>query len=264
MPRKTKQRDSVALQQLQVEWVSPSILKPNEYNPNRQTEDEFEMLKTSMREDGFTTPVLVLTDGAIVDGEHRWRAAQELGMKKIQVVRVNMTEAQRRIATMRHNRARGQDDTSAVADLMLDLEKLGQLDWDQDALRLSDEEIRRLVDMADTVAEDLSRGHEFNQAWEPVERSTYEPPEKTGEPVSYSRPVSSVSESTDGGEALSPASPEGGKADSEGEDAPELEPMTRRQYVITLSEAEVVDRVLGEHAAARLFQLCVEAEKHDW
>ena len=251
--------------------MSPSDLKPNEYNPNRQTEDEFEMLKASMREDGFTTPVLILTNNTIVDGEHRWRAAQELGMEKIPVVRVNMTEAQRRIATMRHNRARGQDDTSAVAELMIDLEKLGQLDWAQDALRLSDEEVRRLVDMADTVAEDLSRGHEFSQAWEPVERSTYEPPEKPGEPVSYSRPVCltgrpvlSISEHGEGREAVSPAVAEGGKVDSKGEDSPEPEPMTRRQYVITLSEVEVVDRVLGEHAAARLYQLCVEAEKHGW
>jgi hypothetical protein len=40
--------------------------------------------------------------------------------------------------------------------------------------------------------------------------------------------------------------------------------MTRRQYVITLSEAAIVDRVLGERAAVRLVELCVEAEKHGW
>ncbi len=68
---------------------------------------------------------------------------------------------------MRHNRARAQDDTSQVATLFLHLEKLGALDWAQDALRLSDEEVRRLVAMTDTVSEDLSRSHAFSQAWEP-------------------------------------------------------------------------------------------------
>ena len=160
MPK--KKRKSIALKELQVEYVAASDLKPNAYNPNRQTEDEFAMLLSSMREDGFTQPVLVMQNGTIVDGEHRWRAAQELGYEQIPVVRVNMTEAQRRIATMRHNRARGQDDTSVAAELFLDLEKLGALDWAQDSLRLSDEEVRRLVAMADTVAEDLSRGHEFS------------------------------------------------------------------------------------------------------
>ena len=165
-----------------------------------------------------------------------------------------MTEAQRRIATMRHNRARGQDDTSEVAALMLDLEKLGALDWAQDALRLSDEEVRRLVAMADTVAEDLSRGHEPNPAWEPVDRSTYQPPEKPGEFISYSRPIARMD-----GDSEVPVSP----TERLSEDS-SPEPMTRRQYVLTLSEAEVVDRVLGEQAAKRLYELCVEAEKHDW
>lgn len=244
-----KRQKAIALKELQVEYVYPSELKPNEYNPNRQTQDEFAMLKASMQEDGFTQPILCLQDGTIVDGEHRWRAAKELGYTSIPVVKMSMTEAQRRIATMRHNRARGQDDTSQVAELFLDLEKLGALDWAQDALRLSDEEVRRLVAMADTVAEDLSRGHEPNLAWEPVERSTYQPPEKAGVQVSYSRPV------------CEPKSDDNGKlSDSQAETSPE--PMTRRQYVLTLSEAEVVDRVLGEQAAKRLYELCMEVEKH--
>src|SRR5919106_1376019 len=251
-----KKRGSLALKQLQVEHVAPSELKPNDYNPNRQTEDEFQMLLASMREDGFTQPILRMPDGTIVDGEHRWKAAQELGYETVPVVRVSMSEAQRRIATMRHNRARGQDDTVAVAELMLDLEKLGASEWAQEALLLSDEEMRRLVAMADTVAEDLSRGHEFSQAWEPVERTTYQPPDKPGLPVSYSRPVAATTQSSNG---VGTEVPSGNTPD-----VPEPEPMTRRQFVITLSEAAIVDRVLGEQAAIRLVALCLEAEKHGW
>jgi hypothetical protein len=251
-----KKRDSITLKQLQIEHVVPSELKPNSYNPNRQTQDEFQMLLASMREDGFTQPILCMQDGTIVDGEHRWKAAQELGYETVPVVRVSMTEAQRRIATMRHNRARGQDDTAAVAELMLGLEKLGALEWAQEALLLSDEELRRLVAMADTVAEDLSRGHEFSRAWEPVERTAYQPPDKPGMPVSYSRPVATTTQSSNGvREEVFPG---------DAPNATEPEPMTRRQFVITLSEAAIVDRVLGEQAATRLVELCQEAEKHGW
>jgi hypothetical protein len=67
--------------------------------------------------------------------------------------------------------------------------------------------------------------------------------------VSYSRPV------------YEPKPDDNGNlSDSQVEISPE--PMTRRQYVLTLSEAEVVDRVLGEQAAKRLYELCVEVEKH--
>jgi len=256
-----KKRDSTVLQQLKVEHVLIGELKPNSWNPNRQTAHEFDMLKASIREDGFTQPVLAMGDSTIVDGEHRWKAARELGMTRVPVVRVSMTEAQQRIATMRHNRARGDDDPTVVAELMQDLEKLGALDWAQEALQLSDEEVRRLVAMADTVAEDLSRGHEFNVGWEPVERSTYQPPEKAGMPVSYSRPVTSISEhSNTQGDAAAPTE-EAVPGDSTPDATPE--PMTRRQYVFTVSEAEVVDRVLGEQAASRLYNLCVEVEQRD-
>ena len=247
-------RKTIALQQLKVEYVPVSELKPSLYNPNRQTDYEFEMLKASMQEDGFTQPVLAMQDGTIVDGEHRWRAAKELGYKTIPVVKVSMTEAQRRIATMRHNRARGQDDPSQVAELMQDLEKLGALDWAQDALQLSDEEVRRLVAMADTVAEDLSRGHQPNFAWEPAERSEYQPPDKSGEHISYSRQVLDPSTIAEG--VQNPISA-GGMNE-------QPEPMTRRQYVFTLSEAEVVDRVLGEQAAQRLYELCRKADENGW
>jgi ParB/RepB/Spo0J family partition protein len=260
MPKR-KNRDTKPLSDLTVEFVAPSELRPNDYNPNRQTQEEFTMLVSSMTEDGFTTPIIATKDGVIVDGEHRWRAAQELGYEKVPVVRVDMTEAQRRIATMRHNRARGQDDVSEVANLMKGLEAMGALEWAQDALQLSDEEMRRLVDMADTVAEDLSRGVEdFSAAWEVADRAEYHPPDKPGESVSYSRPI--TPRKSTGNVPAGPA--ESSTGDSRDIETQEYEPMTRRQYVVTVSEAEVIDRVLGEHAASRLYELCLEANRNGW
>jgi hypothetical protein len=118
--------------------------------------------------------------------------------------------------------------------------------------------------MADTVAEDLSRGHEFSQAWEPAERATYQPSEKPGLPVSYSRPVSSQATSQAAQGAETGLHTEAESANPHNTAQPEPEPVTRRQYVITLSEAAMVDRVLGERAAVRLVELCQEAEKHGW
>ncbi len=74
-----KKHKPIALEELEVEYVSPSELKPNQYNPNRQTDDEFAMLLASMKEDGFTQPILCMQDGTIIEGEHRWKAAQAVG-----------------------------------------------------------------------------------------------------------------------------------------------------------------------------------------
>jgi len=69
--------------------VSVDRLVPSGLNPNRMTEDEFQRLKTSIRNAGFieSNPILARPNGdgtyEIVDGEHRWRAAKELGIKRV-------------------------------------------------------------------------------------------------------------------------------------------------------------------------------------
>jgi ParB-like chromosome segregation protein Spo0J len=140
------EKNANALEQLVVEYVGVTDVKPNEYNPNRQSDHEFELLCRSMREDGFTQPIVVQrATMEVVDGEHRWRAAQALGMTEVPVVYVDMTAEQMRIATLRHNRARGSEDLDRVGAVFRDLEKLGVLDQVQDSLMLDDVELDRIL-----------------------------------------------------------------------------------------------------------------------
>ena len=159
------------LETLQIQYVSPADVKPNSYNPNRQSDRDFELLLKSMKEDGFTQPVIVQkSTGEIVDGEHRWRASQALNMTKIPVVYVDMTDEQRRVSTLRHNRARGSEDIQLTAQVMRDLEKLGALDWAQDTLMLSDVEVNRLLE--DVPAPESLKNEEFSTAWTPTDADT--------------------------------------------------------------------------------------------
>lgn len=114
---------------LEVDYVDVESIQPNSYNPNIQTADEFELLLLSMRRDGFTQPILVQRVGrTIVDGEHRWRAAQAIGYTSVPVVFVDMTPEQMRIATLRHNRARGQENAELAAEVMRDLVGNSEID----------------------------------------------------------------------------------------------------------------------------------------
>lgn len=126
--------------------VLVSELKPNEYNPNRQTETEFELLCRSMEEHGFTQPILVQAGtNIIVDGEHRWRAASYLGYEKIPVVYREYTPVEMRIATLGHNRARGTEDIRIAGDVYRQLAELGAEDWVKDSLVLDDIEFDLLT-----------------------------------------------------------------------------------------------------------------------
>ena len=139
--------EGVVLERLKVEYVACGELKPNTYNPNRQADHDFELLCKSMMEDGFTQPIVAIAgSNEIVDGEHRWRAAMKIGMTRVPVVLVEMTPEQARIATLRHNRARGSEDIELAAEVMRDLAKLGALDWAQESLMLDDVEMARLLD----------------------------------------------------------------------------------------------------------------------
>jgi len=140
------------LKKLNIEYVNIDSIKPNQYNPNRQNEKEFDMLVKSMRENGFTQPVIVNEDtGEIVDGEHRWRAAKVLGFAEIPIVKANMTKEQMKIATLSHNRARGSEDVDLVALLMKDLNEIGAMDWAKDSLDLSDREVQKMLNEVDVT-----------------------------------------------------------------------------------------------------------------
>ncbi len=167
--RAAVEKQNETLERLVIEYVPVDNIKPNGYNPNRQNEHEFTLLKASIKEDGFTQPVICAEDLTIVDGEHRWRAAQAIGLAEIPVVRVPMEAAQARIATLRHNRARGSEDVELAADVLRDLEKLGALEWAADSLDISDAELERL--MADLTSPEELAAETFTEAWAPGGKS---------------------------------------------------------------------------------------------
>lgn len=150
------EKNNVVLDKLKVEYLPVDAVRPNAYNPNRQSDHDFELLCKSIAEDGFTQPIVVLrSTKEIVDGEHRWRACKALGYAEVPVVLTDMTPEQMRIATLRHNRARGSEDAVLAAEVLKELASLGAVDWAQDSLMLDDKEVKRLLQEmpADEVAQ---------------------------------------------------------------------------------------------------------------
>lgn len=161
------EKRSKALERLKVEYVDIDAVKPNSYNPNRQDERDFELLQRSIREDGFTQPIVAHKQtNEIVDGEHRWRAARQLGMKSIPVVFVEMTVEQMKIATLRHNRARGSEDVELSSQLLRDLRELGALDWAAESLMLDEKALDRML--SDIPVPEQLAGEDFSEAWVPT------------------------------------------------------------------------------------------------
>lgn len=96
-----------------LQWVNRSMVKPNDYNPNKVSKQNLELLKQSILSNGWTLPIVVRPDFTIIDGFHRWTIAGEeplLSMLdgKVPVVVVDHKDKSGDIyGTVTHNRARG-------------------------------------------------------------------------------------------------------------------------------------------------------------
>jgi ABC-type lipoprotein export system ATPase subunit/N-acetylglutamate synthase-like GNAT family acetyltransferase len=92
------------------ELVDVDRLKVDGQNPNRMSARQFEALKKSIRRWGFVVPIITNRNYLIADGEHRLRAAKELGMKQVNVVRLPVDEVDRRMIRQVMNKIRGEHD----------------------------------------------------------------------------------------------------------------------------------------------------------
>jgi DNA modification methylase len=85
-------------------------------NPNEMTDEQFGLLCDRMAENGWLGgPVVTDTDGLIADGEHRWRAAQEIGLSDVPVKQYAIDDATRRLWRQELNKIHGEHDAKRDA-----------------------------------------------------------------------------------------------------------------------------------------------------
>lgn len=96
-----------------LQWIDRRNVKPNDYNPNKVSKQNLELLKQSILTNGWTLPIVVRPDFTIIDGFHRWTIAGEEPLismleGKIPIVIVDHKDKAGNIyGTVTHNRARG-------------------------------------------------------------------------------------------------------------------------------------------------------------
>lgn len=154
-------------------------IKTNTYNPNRVAPPEMKLLYESIREDGYTMPIVCYYVKekdvyVIVDGFHRYRVMlehqdiydRENGMLPVSVI--DKPIDQRMASTVRHNRARGTHNVELMSSIVKELHELGRSDaWIAKHLGMDKDEILRLKQITGLAA--LFKDVKFGKAWHPVE-----------------------------------------------------------------------------------------------
>ena len=96
-----------------LQWVERSRIRPNDYNPNKVSKQNLELLKQSILANGWTLPIVVRPDFTIIDGFHRWTVAGEEPLVSMLEGRVPVVVVEHKdkagniYGTVTHNRARG-------------------------------------------------------------------------------------------------------------------------------------------------------------
>jgi len=90
---------------MQIETLAIDRLIPYARNSRTHSDEQVAQVAASIREFGFTNPVLVDAEGGIIAGHGRVMAARKLGMDKVPCIRLaHLTEAQRRAYVIADNK----------------------------------------------------------------------------------------------------------------------------------------------------------------
>lgn len=160
-----------------VRAVPVTKIRANEYNPNKVAPPEMKLLYDSIKEDGYTMPIVCYYNEAedvyeIVDGFHRYSVMlqhqdiydREGGKLPVSVIDKPIDE--RMASTIRHNRARGAHDVDLMSNIVAELHKIGRSDaWLSKHLGMDREEILRLKQI--TGLAEAFKDRDFSWSWEP-------------------------------------------------------------------------------------------------
>lgn len=158
-------------------WVPAEEVIANDYNPNAVAPPEMKLLEHSIKEDGYTQPIVAWRNGGkyeVVDGFHRNRVGKEskavrkrlLGYLPLTIINDNRLDRSDRIsATIRHNRARGKHKVEAMSDIVIELKRRN---WTDERisreLGMEQDEILRLCQI--TGLAELFGDTEFSKSWD--------------------------------------------------------------------------------------------------
>lgn len=157
-----------------IKWVEQESVEGNEYNPNEVATPEMDLLHKSIKEDGYTQPIVTYQtdkdDFEVVDGFHRLLIAEtrdDIRTRLNDYVPVTVIDKpldERMSSTIRHNRARGTHQIRDMSNLVASLTEQG---WDDqricEELGMELDEVIRLKQVSGL--KDVFSGHEFSQSW---------------------------------------------------------------------------------------------------
>lgn len=159
-----------------VQAIPIDKIQANSYNPNSVAPAEMKLLYDSIKEDGYTMPIVCYYDAdndvyEIVDGFHRYSIMKlykdiydrENGHLPVSIIDKPISE--RMASTIRHNRARGSHDVDLMSNIVSELTEIGKSNqWIMKHLGMDADEVIRLKQITGLAA--LFKDRDYSNSWD--------------------------------------------------------------------------------------------------
>ena len=126
--------------------INVSDLIPYQLNSRTHSDEQVNQVASSIKEFGFTNPILIDESGGIIAGHGRLLAAKKLGMIEVPTIELSgLTAAQKKAYVIADNQLALNAGWDLDA-LKLEIESLSELDFDIDLLGFDDKFLNTLFD----------------------------------------------------------------------------------------------------------------------
>ncbi|MGY6772108.1 DNA methyltransferase [Gallibacterium sp. ZY190522] len=130
---------------LVIEYLNVDSLIPYVNNSRTHTDEQVKQICSSIKEFGFTNPLLIDDDGGIIAGHGRLLAAQKLGLDNVPTITLSgLTEAQKKAYVIADNQLALNAGWNEEL-LKIEIERLEELDFNIDLLGFDDSFLNDLL-----------------------------------------------------------------------------------------------------------------------
>tara|TARA_R110002167_G_scaffold154560_3_gene348796 strand:- start:5966 stop:6736 length:771 start_codon:yes stop_codon:yes gene_type:complete len=131
---------------LEVKYNKTLDLIPYVNNSRTHSDEQITQVAASIKEFGFTNPILLDDAGGIIAGHGRLQAAKKLGMKEVPTITLlNLSEAQKKAYVIADNQLALNSDWNFDM-LSVEIDRLKELDFDISLLGFDNESLMSIVD----------------------------------------------------------------------------------------------------------------------
>jgi len=131
---------------LKIETVPVESIRPTKWNPNSLQLKKYNHLKREIVRVGIVRPIITNLAGDIINGEHRWRAAREMGFPEVPIIRLDVDETTAKTLSVNLNAIHGEMDHDKLAMLVAGLDIVFPKDDLMEILNYTEKDMAALME----------------------------------------------------------------------------------------------------------------------